>query len=279
MGRLDGKVAVITGGAYGIGAATVKLFVDEGARVVFGDIEDEKGDSYEEELGENAVYQHCNVASGDDIKSLIDMAVERFGQLDIMFSNAGIGGPNALIDETPLDEYDKAMEILLRGPFIGTMYAAKQMKKQGTGGSIISTASVAGLQAGNASHCYSIAKAGVISMTRSVSTELGEYGIRINCICPGGIATGIFGTGMGLKREQAEQVGQMIKPALAKAQPLKRAGMPIDIANAALFLGSDESGFVTGHALVVDGALSVGRNFQDMLNQMGGAMAPGAKKK
>jgi len=273
MKRLDGKVAVITGGAYGIGAATVKLFIEEGARVVFGDIEDEKGEAFAAELGDNAVFQHTDVASEKDIQGLINLAVEKFGQLDIMFNNAGFGGPNFPIDETPIDEYDKAMQVLLRAVVIGMKYAAQQMKQQKSG-SIISTASVAGLLSGNAPHTYSIAKAGIIQLTKTTSTELGEYDIRVNCICPGGIATGIFGAGMGLPRDSAEQVAEMMKPGLAKAQPIKRAGLPEDIAKAALWLASDDSSFVSGHALVVDGALTAGKSFLETMDKLASAFTP-----
>lgn len=263
MKKLDGKVAVITGGAYGIGEATVKLFIDEGARVVFGDIEDERGKKLAAELGDGALFQHTDVSSEDDIKALIGLAVDKFGQLDIMFNNAGYGGPNFPIDETPIDEYDKAMQVLLRAVVIGTKYAVQQMKKRKSG-SIISTSSVSGLQAGFAPHTYSMAKAGIIQMTKTTSTEVGEFGIRVNCICPGGIATGIFGKGLGLPREAAEKVIEIMKPGLAAAQPIKKAGLPEDIAKAALWLASDDSSFVSGHALVVDGALTAGRNFAEV---------------
>lgn len=267
MGRLDEKTAVITGGAYGIGEATVKLFIQEGARVVFGDIEDEKGKSLAGELGERAAFLHTDVTSEDDIRKLIELAANKFGRLDVMFNNAGIGGPNHPIDETPVDEYDQGMQVLQRAVFIGTKYGARQMKKNKSG-SIISTASVAGLQSGYAPHTYSMAKAAIIQMTKTTSAELGEHGIRVNCICPGGIATGIFGTGMGLGRNEAEQIATLMKPALAQAQPLKKAGLPGDIANAALWLASDDSSFVSGHALVVDGALSAGKSFLETIDKL-----------
>ena len=255
MDRLDGKVAVITGGASGIGEATVRLFVEEGARVVIADIQDSKGETLADVLGGRAVYQHTDVSRDDDVEGAVGRAVTEYGQLDCMFNNAGFGGAIGPIGEIPVDEYDITMNVLLRGVFLGMKHASRQMKSRGSG-SIISTASVAGLSVGYGPHLYSAAKAAIIHLTRSVATELGESGIRVNCICPGGIATPIF-KGFLPEAEDVEDatVVEAIKPFLAAGNPLKRSGLPEDIANAVAWLASDGSSFVNGHALTVDGGL------------------------
>ena len=266
MGKLDGKVAVITGGSSGIGKATIKLFVKEGARVIFGDIMDERGKSLAEELGENVIYLHCNVRYESDIKSLIDLAVKKFGRLDIVFNNAGFGGAVGPINEIPIDAFDVSMEVLFRSVFIGIKYAASIMGEQKSG-SIISTSSIAGLRA-EGLHIYSAAKAAIIQLTRSVSMELGELNIRVNCICPGIIATPIFGKSFGLEQDKAERLTELLKVGFADAQPIKRTGLPEDIAKAALWLASDDSSFVNGHALVVDGGYIGGSKWTDTMNMM-----------
>ena len=258
MGRLDGKVAVITGGSSGIGNASVRLFVKEGARVAFGDIQDEIGIALAEELGPNAIYLHTDVRNESEIKALIDLAVERFGRLDCIFNNAGFPGVGGPIDEIPTDGFDVTMEIMFRLVFLGLKHDSPMMKEQGSG-IIISTASVAGLRTGMGGHVYSSAKAAIIHLTRTVSMELGEFNIRVNCICPGGITTAIFGRGLGFEQDKADRFKEVIKPYLAGMQPIRRAGVPTDIAKAALWLASDDSAFVSGHPLVVDGGLIGGR--------------------
>jgi len=271
MGRLDGKVVVITGGSSGIGNASVRLFVKEGALVAFGDIQDELGIALAEELGPNAIYLHTDVRNESEIKALIDLAVERFGRLDCIFNNAGFPGVGGPIDEIPTDGFDVTMEIMFRSVFLGMKHAAPIMKEQGSG-SIISTASVAGLRTGMGGHVYSSAKAAIIHLTRTVAMELGEFNIRVNCICPGGTATAIFGRGLGFEQEKADRFKEVIKMYLADMQPIKRVGLPEDIAKAALWLASDDSTFVSGHPLVVDGGLIGGRmpsQNQDQWEEMG----------
>ncbi len=253
MNRLDGKVAVITGGASGMGEGTVRRFVDEGARVVIADIQDAKGHTLADTLGGAAVYQRVDVADEAEVKAAVKRAVDEFGRLDCMFNNAGFGGAIGPIETTPVEDYDRTMNVLLRGVFLGMKHAAPVMKAQGSG-SIISTASVAGLAGGRGPHIYSAAKAAVINLTRSVALELGESGVRVNCICPGGIATPLLAKGLG----GGEDAVEMIRVALAGFQSIKRGGLPEDIANAALWLASEESSFVNGHALVVDGGLTAG---------------------
>ncbi|MEJ8847434.1 glucose 1-dehydrogenase [Variovorax rhizosphaerae] len=257
MGRLDNKVAVITGGASGIGEASVRLFAREGAKLVIADLQDERGRRLAEELGSQVIFQHTDVSQEADVQEAIDLALSMFGRLDCMFNNAGIPGPGGPIENLAVEGWDNAMAVLVRSAYLGMKHAAPIMKRQGSG-SIVSTASVAGMQSGFAGHAYSAAKAAVINLTRSVATELGESGVRVNCICPGGVATPIFGRAIGLDAEDAERSAGTMLMALANIQPLQRAGVPGDIANAALWLASDESSFVNGHALVVDGGITCG---------------------
>jgi NAD(P)-dependent dehydrogenase (short-subunit alcohol dehydrogenase family) len=254
VSKLDGKVAIITGGASGIGAASVRCFASEGARVVIADVQDERGAHLADDLDGQAVYIHTDVSQESDVEQLIARTVKQFGRLDCMFNNAGIPGPDCPVAETSMDEYDQTMNVLLRGVFLGIKYAAPVLAEQKSG-SIISTASVAGLRTGSGGHIYSAAKAAVIHLTRSVAMELGEQGVRVNCICPGGIATPIFGKAVGLSQDDADKTVRAMQFMLSAAQPIQRAGLPEDIAQAALWLASDDASFVTGHALVVDGGL------------------------
>jgi NAD(P)-dependent dehydrogenase (short-subunit alcohol dehydrogenase family) len=262
VSRLAGKVALVTGGASGIGEATVRLFVAEGASVVIADLQDERGGRVAGELGARAAYAHADVSREADVQAAVEAAVRRFGRLDCIFNNAGYGGVGGRIAEIPVEGFDETLGVLLRGVFLGMKHAAPVMRRQG-GGSIISTASIAGLRTGLGPHVYSAAKAAVIHLTRSVAMELGEHNIRVNCICPGGIATPIFGKGLGLSPERAEEIVPLMKGVLENLQPIKRAGLPEDIAQAALWLASDDSTFVNGHALVVDGGLSGGRSWSE----------------
>lgn len=258
MGRLENKVAIVTGGASGIGEGTVRLFVGEGAKVVIADVQDARGQKLAEELGPSAAYVHADVSLEADVRGTIKTALSKWGKLDCMYNNAGFGGVSGPIQDTDMDAFDETMGVLFKGVVLGMKHAAPVMKAQGYG-SIISTASVAGVGIGYGPHIYSAAKAAVIQLTRSVANELGESGVRVNCICPGGIATPIFGKGMGLTPEQADYTIDLMKVRLAEGQPIKRSGLPGDIAEAALWLASDASSFVSGHALVVDGALTTGR--------------------
>lgn len=258
MGKLSGKVAVVTGGASGIGAGTVELFVKEGASVVIADVQDTKGMALAHALGPNARYLHTDVGEERDVEAAIAFAGKEFGRLDCLFNNAGFGGVMGRIENIPADGFDRTMRVLLRGVFLGMKHAARVMRNQRSG-SIISTASIAGIGTGFGPHVYSAAKAAVIHLTESVAMELGENNVRVNCICPGGIATPIFGQAFGLGPEAEDRVVGVMKEVLAKMQPIPRSGMPLDIAHAALWLASDESTFVNGHALVVDGGARLGR--------------------
>jgi len=252
MGRLDSKVAVITGAASGIGLATAMRFAGEGAAVVLGDLNEEGGAAAVRQCTENggrAVFQKCNVEAEGDIKALIERAVKEYGKLDIIYNNAGVGGALGSIEETSIEHWDKTQSVLLRAVFLGMKYAVPEMKKSG-GGSIISTASVAGLRGGAGPHSYTAAKTAVIGLTRSVALEVGEFKIRVNCICPGGINTPMLANRFG-----GQQSAEVF---LTQLQAIRRAGHPEDIANMALFLASDESQWITGTAMVVDGGMTAG---------------------
>jgi NAD(P)-dependent dehydrogenase (short-subunit alcohol dehydrogenase family) len=244
---LDGRVAVITGAASGIGEGSARRFLEAGARVVLADINDDAGHALAEELGPDTSFVHTDVTAEADIAGAISHAVSHFGRLDAVFNNAGAGGVSAPIDEFPIDGWEQTLRLLLTSVAAGTKHAAAVMKQQGHG-SIVNTASIAGLQAGWGGHAYSAAKAGVIQLTKTAAMELAPAGIRVNCICPGAIATNIF-------QRDVEAMAE----AFTTLQPIQRSGRPLDIAEAALWLASDASGFVTGHALVVDGGLTIGQ--------------------
>ncbi|HXZ88430.1 MAG TPA: SDR family oxidoreductase [Candidatus Binataceae bacterium] len=255
MGRLDGKVAVISGAASGIGRATAIRFAGEGAAVVIADLNVKGGESAVRDCRENgghAVFQKTDVASEADIRAMIARALKEFGRLDITFNNAGLGGAVGTIEEMTAENWDRTQAVLLRAVFLGMKYSVPEMRKAG-GGSIISTASVAGLRGGAGPHAYSAAKAAVINLTRSVALEVGKDKIRVNCICPGGINTPLLSTRMPGGEEGTNQL-------LTILQPIPRAGRPEDIANMALFLASAESEWITGTAMVVDGGLTAGGN-------------------
>lgn len=269
MGRLDDKVAIITGGTSGIGARTVELFVDEGATVVFCGRRKELGEALAKGLGDKAEFVKADVSIESEIEGLIKETMQRHGRVDVLFSNAGGPAPTGSIADVDMDFYHRAMSVLVAGVVHGMKHVAPVMKTQGSG-SIINNGSIAGHQAGwSSSMIYSGAKAAVIHLSRCVAMELGEYGVRVNSISPGAIATGIFGKALGLPEEKAEKTADMMKEAFANIQPIKRAGLPDDIANTALFLASDESSFINGRDIVVDGGLIGGRQWSAMREGLG----------
>lgn len=235
MRRLEGKVAIVTGAGSGIGKATVELFRSEGATVVGADLE-----------GADVI---ADAGSEDDVQALIERTVYEHGGLDVMFANAGIsGGFASIFDQTPAD-WQEILRVNLIGPFLAIKHSAPLMKANG-GGSIICTASVAGLRAGAGGPAYSASKAGVINLVKVAATQLAGANIRVNAICPGLIETGMTRPFY----EHARAAGK--EDRLGHLNPLKRGGEPGEIAATALFLASDESSYVNGHALVVDGGLS-----------------------
>jgi NAD(P)-dependent dehydrogenase (short-subunit alcohol dehydrogenase family) len=263
--RLENQVAVVTGGARGIGAGIVRRFVEEGARVVFSDVLNEKGKPLEEELGKNAAFYPADATSPADTEALMKFAVDHFGRLDCVVNNAGAAGEGGPIAGTSVEGFNQSIALLLGGTFLGIKYGVQLMESRGT---IINIASVAGLTGGYGSHAYTAAKFGVVGLTKSVALELAELGIRVNAICPGGIATAIYApVAGGMSAELIERAPDIVAPWLAEALPLGRSGFPLEIANAALWLASSESSFVTGHALTVDAGLTAGRRWSQTLQR------------
>ena len=261
MGRLDGKVAVITGATSGIGLRTAEIFVAEGARIVIAGRRAVEGEALAKKLGPACLFRRTDVTVEDDIRRLIDQAVDKFGRIDCLFNNAGGPAQTGGIEGLEADRFDTAMATLVRSVMLGMKHAAPHMRRQGSG-SIINNGSIAGRLAGfSSSVVYGAAKAAVIHLTKCVAMELGEAGIRVNSISPGAIATGIFGKALGLPVDAAEKTSAVMREAFKTAQPIPRAGLPDDIAHAAVFLASDESTFINGHDLVVDGAITGGRNW------------------
>jgi len=264
MNRLEGKIAIITGGASGIGEAAVRKFVAEGARVVIADLQEKQGLELADSLLGQTVFLRTDVSSEADVRHLVEVTLERFGRLDCFYNNAGFGCGTRPVAETPMADFDLQMAVLLRGTFLGIKYAAAAMQRQRSG-VIVNTSSVAGVSGGYANHVYSAAKAGVISLTRTTALELGESGIRVNCLCPGAIATPIFVHGIPLTDTEREQSLVTVAQALGR-NPLGRCGLPEDVANVALWLASEESSFVNGQAIVVDGGLASGKMWSEMQN-------------
>jgi xanthoxin dehydrogenase len=271
--RLENKVAVITGGAMGIGAATVSRFIKEGCKVVIGDIQRGPGEAFAAQFGDQAAFAVCNVTQEDDVAALVDLAISRFGKLDIMFNNAGIVGAVGPIDTTPADEWNASLAVLINGVFFGMKHAARVMKPAERG-SIISMASTAGLMGGLGPHAYAAGKHAVVGMTKNVAAELCHLGIRVNAIAAASMATPMVAnvlTGDPSKIEEAKRI-------LAEVSPLRgRPGLAEDVANAALWLASDESGYTTGHTLTTDagatiGATSAKPNFNEYQPMIGEAV-------
>jgi len=257
MGRLDGKRAVITGAASGIGEATARMFVAEGATVVLADTDELRGKRIAAELGDTARFIATDVSREADVELAVATSVEVFGGLDVMFNNAGVPGSTGSIEDIDIDTWDRTIAVHLRGVFLGIRAAARIMCPQGRG-SIINTSSVAASRANMAGHDYSAAKAAITHLTETTANELGEQGVRVNAVCPGAIATSIFGRAAGLDSEEAQRTVDFMASVLSEAAPIRRVGQPSDIAEAVLWLASDASGFVTGQAIAVDGGLLTG---------------------
>lgn len=269
MGMLDGKVAIITGGTSGIGERTAELFVREGAKVVIAGRRADVGERVANRIGPAAYFIRTDVASEADVKAMVDCAVAQFGRLDCLVNNAGVAGPLCAIADLDLSDYDAAMNILLRGVFLGIKYAAPVMVRQGTG-SIVNVASIAGHQSGYSGQVYAAAKAAVIHLSRCIAAELGEKNVRVNSLSPGAILTGIFGKAFGVEDNLADRTASVLEEDFAKFQPIPRAGRPDDIARAAAWLASDASGFVNGQDIVVDGGRITGLSFSASNEIFGG---------
>ena len=240
--ELDGKVAIVTGGANGIGRGTVEAFVDEGARVVIADLDEAAGEEVAAKLGDAVVFQKTDVSDADSVQAAVDLAVERFGGLHAMVNNAGIPSAFRRLMQDDFRDFQRVMAVDLFGVIIGTQRAARAM---GEGGSIINTASIAGTTAGMGLMTYRAAKAGVIHFSKSAAIELAELGIRVNVVVPGNISTDI----------NAAFSNTAI---MRRMQPLQRLGTTRDVANAAVYLASDRAAQVTGIVLPVDGGATAG---------------------
>jgi NAD(P)-dependent dehydrogenase (short-subunit alcohol dehydrogenase family) len=263
MKRLEGKVCIVTGGTSGIGRRTAEVFAAEGAHVVIAGRREAEGLTVAHSIGPACQYVRTDVTDEAQIAALVEYTMRHHGRVDCLFNNAGGPAPPGGIESVPAEGFDAAIATLLRSVVLGMKHVAPAMMRQRSG-SIINNGSVAGHRAGlSSSLVYSAAKAAVIHLTRCVAMQLGEHGVRVNSISPGGIATGMFGKVAGLPGEQAERTAEIVKGALATAQPIPRAGLPEDVAQAAVFLASEHSTFVNGHDLVVDGGLIGGQRWSE----------------
>ncbi|XP_077219205.1 short-chain dehydrogenase reductase 3b-like [Tasmannia lanceolata] len=249
--RLEGKVAIITGAASGIGEAAARLFVENGAFVLIADIQDELGQEVVASIGlQKSCYRHCDVRDEKQVQETVDYALEKYGHLDIMFSNAGIIGPLGGILDLDMGEFDNTIDINMRGAVIAIKHAGRAMLARQVRGSIICNASVTGCVAGAGPHAYTISKHALVGLVRTASCEFGKHGIRVNCISPFALATPMA--------ESANIDKTELEAMCCAVSNLKGIVLrPRHLADAALFLASDESSFVSGHNLTVDGGFTV----------------------
>jgi NAD(P)-dependent dehydrogenase (short-subunit alcohol dehydrogenase family) len=247
MSRFENRTVVVTGAASGIGEATARSIVAEGGNVIIADLQEEKGKSLAAELGDTAAFHATDVTREEDIAGAVALAQSRFGGLHGMVNNAGILGAIGSIMETSAESYDHTMAILARAVFLGIKHAALAMKEQRSG-AIVSIASTAGVLGGLGPHVYTMAKHGVVGITKSAASELSSYGIRINAVAPGNTVTDMSSALIEGDPDAHDATGA----AIAKVSPLGIAGLPQDIANGILFLLSEEARYVTGHTLVMD---------------------------
>ncbi len=253
---LSGKVAIVTGGCSGIGRGTVEVLLGGGARVACIDIQDDKGHAMAEELGDGILYLHADVTAEDEVAAAFGQVTSRFGGIDALFNNAGAAEPLGS-DPFDLEIFARVERLLVHSVVLGTKYAVPSMIERG-GGSIINTASIAGLQAGYGPFAYSVAKGAVVHLSRVAAASLAREAIRVNAICPGLIPTSIFGRALGDSIEEADRRAKTIAEHSHGAQPIRIAGSPADIGHAVAYFASDLSRFVTGQFLAVDGGITVG---------------------
>jgi NAD(P)-dependent dehydrogenase (short-subunit alcohol dehydrogenase family) len=253
---LKGRVAIVTGGCSGIGRGTVNVLHRAGARVACVDVQDDKGRALVTELGEGALYVHADVTSEDELAAAFARVIEHFGGIDVLFNNAGAA---ERLDSDPFDlaVFERVQRLLVSSVVLGMKYAVPSMIDRG-GGSIVNTASVAGLQAGYGPFAYSVAKGAVVHLSRVAAAALARHAIRVNAICPGLIPTSIFGRSLGESIADADRRARDISERAHGFQPIRVAGAPEDIGNAVAYFASDLSRFVTGQFLAVDGGLTVG---------------------
>jgi NAD(P)-dependent dehydrogenase (short-subunit alcohol dehydrogenase family) len=241
--ELAGKVAIVTGGANGIGAATVSKFMAEGARVVIADLDDVTGEAFAASLGDAAAFCHVDVSDADQVQVLIDFTVEHFGGLNVIFNNAGVASALTRFLHDDLADFERIMRINVLGVMLGSQRAARYMKEHG-GGSIINCASIAGIQAGTGLAAYRASKAAVIHLTRSIAVDLAQYGIRVNAIAPGNI--------------QTDMTSYDMDAVTRFTQPLPRRGQAEDVANAVVYLASERAAQITGIVIPIDGGTTAG---------------------
>ena len=258
MGQLANKVAVITGGASGIGSATAELFVQEGAKVVIADMQADRGETLASKLGPNAIFSPAEVRHEDQIKRAIELAISKWERLDCMFNNAGFGGALGPLEDIPVAEFDMTFDVLVKGVFLGMKHAIPIMKKQRSG-SIINTGSISAITAGRGPLVYSAAKAAVVQLSKVTAMSVAAESVRVNAICPGYMATPLNVNTVGKPDSVIEErlKGQPIP------QPIPRVGRPRDIAEMCVFLASDRSTFLTGQSIVVDGGAASGVFWED----------------
>ena len=260
VNELDGKVAIVTGGASGIGRGTVERFVSEGARVVIADVETDRGEALAATLGTDAVFQRTDVSDPEQVGALVATAVEKFGGLHIMVNNAGVSGTmhRRFLDDD-LADFHRIMAVNVLGVMVGTRDAARHMATRG-GGSIINLTSIGGIQAGGGVMTYRASKAAVIQFTKSAAIELAYYEIRVNAIAPGNIPTMLVAkSAMNMDADEMERFEKQIRQTMRDDRPLKREGTPDDVAEAALYLAGERSRYVTGIVLPVDGGTIAGK--------------------
>jgi NAD(P)-dependent dehydrogenase (short-subunit alcohol dehydrogenase family) len=253
MATLKNKVALVTGGTSGIGERIVEVFIEQGARVAVAARRQEEGRALEGRIGASFICADVSVEA--DVKNLINEVVGRFGQIDCLVNNAGVSLPLTPIADIETADFDRIISVNVRGVFLCIKYAATVMIPRGVG-SIINIASAAGLRGALSGHAYSASKGAVHALTRSVAAELGEKGIRVNSVTPGGIATGLFAKLAGVDASKAHLLTGAVNEVFANFQPVPRAGTTDDIALACVYLASDSSTFINGHDLVVDGGLT-----------------------
>lgn len=245
---LEGKIALVTGAASGIGAAAAEIFAEKGAKVVVSDVAEAGGLATVERIrnaGGDAIFQHCNVAKVDEVIALVKKAVDTYGRLDCAFNNAGVEGEAATTPNCSIENFDLNIDVNLKGVFLCMKYQINQFLAQGGGGAIVNTASVAGLVAAKGVPAYVAAKHGVVGLTKTAAIEFAKKNIRVNAVCPGGIRTQML--------ERSIKDKPWVEKSLLRLQPIGRLGEPAEVGRVVAFLCSDEASFVTGHAMPVDG--------------------------
>ncbi|MFZ2526732.1 MAG: SDR family oxidoreductase [Rhodococcus sp. (in: high G+C Gram-positive bacteria)] len=260
VNELSGKVAVVTGGASGIGRAIVERYIAEGARVVVADVEREHAENLVRSCGPMSVFRYTDVGDVDQVAAMVDFAVESFGGLDVMCNNAGIPGKmHKSFLQDDLADFGKVMAVNLLGVMAGTRYAAAYMADHG-GGSIVNMSSIGGVQAGGGVMTYRASKAAIIQFTKSAAIELEQYDIRVNCIAPGSIPTALLATSMtAMADERSDRLTRAVRASMQTDRPLERDGTPEDVAEAALYFAGDRARYLTGTVLPVDGGTTAGK--------------------